>query len=202
MRLAGALVLAGCGFHHGEVAGGDAPIAIDARAIDARAIDARAIDGGAPIDAAQGPIVIEAEAYTSETPTASHQWTSETAVAGYTGTSYMQITPDDGAACPDPTQLATCATWLAYDVALAQSATLFFQVRMYATTTADDSLWYSVDGVVDTTPIQPPHDSAWHWNVGASHVLAAGTHVLAIWQREAGARADAIALTPTTDPPP
>ena len=145
--------------------------------------------------------VIEAESATSSTMPAAHQWMAETTIAGYSGASFMQCMPNDGGPCPDSTQLATCAASLVYHIDVVTAGTYYFHVRMLAQTTADDSIWYGIDGVPDPTPIDHLEDGTWRWDTGDSFALAAGPHTLHVWQREGGARVDVVALTPSMSPP-
>jgi len=47
-----------------------------------------------------------------------------------------------------------------------------------------------------------PNDGTWHWTTGDSFNLGAGLHTLHVWQCEAGARVDVVALTTNSTPPP
>ncbi len=187
-------IVAGCKFTAG------AP-ATDGQLRDASSIDARMIDAPAIDASVVSSFVIEAESYTATGPTSTHSWAAVTDVSGYSGTALMQIVPNNGEPC-DVTMLGTCGTELDFTLAIVQPATYHVFVRMWAATSADDSLWYGFDGTPDATPLQPAHDSSWHWVAGDSFLLSAGSHTLSLWQREAGARADVVAVSTSATPPP
>jgi len=44
--------------------------------------------------------------------------------------------------------------------------------------------------------------SAWSWVAGQAYLLATGTHVLSIWQDDAGASADRVARAASATPLP
>jgi hypothetical protein len=51
--------------------------------------------------------------------------------------------------------------------------------------------------------LAPTHDSMWHWVTSTgTFTLPPGMHTLTLWQREAGARVDVVALTRSMMPPP
>jgi hypothetical protein len=192
------VVLAGCSFHARAATPSDAARegGVPADVADA-AVDA--IDAAVAVD-----FVIEAEAFTQVSPTGSHAWTRQTAVAGASAMAYMQITPADGAACDPVSQVAAgCATAVSYAFTVPVQATYYVHVRMYAVSASEDSVWFGFDGTPDPTNLSPTHDSAWHWvTSGGTFTLAAGPHTLTLWQREAGARADIVAITRSPTPPP
>lgn len=146
--------------------------------------------------------VIEAEAYSSTTMPLAYQWTSVADEAGYSGVSFMQCLPNDGTFCPTAANVPTCSASLVYQIEIAQPGAYFFHARTLGRTTADDSIWYGVDGVLDLNAMVLPNDGAWHWTTGDSFNLGAGAHTLQVWEREVGARLDALALTSSSTPPP
>lgn len=72
--------------------------------------------------------------------------------------------------------------------------------RTYAK--AHRSLQACIDGVPDPNAMNLPNDGTWHWTTGDSFNLGAGLHTLHVWQCEAGARVDVVALTTNSTPPP
>lgn len=153
-------------------------------------------------DAPDAELILEAEADSSTTKPAAHQWSVATDVAGYTGAGFMQCLPDNGVSCAVLAQVPLCAASLVYAVTIAQPGSYFFHVRTLARTRTQDSLWYGLDGVIEPSSMDVPEDGAWHWSTGASFALTAGPHTLHVWQREAGVRIDRIALTTSATPPP
>lgn len=150
--------------------------------------------GAAPMN-----VIIEAENYNGSTSPL-ESWMRASSIPNASGGNYMQCGPDDGASCDATTMPGSCAS-LVYDVTLPAAATYWFQVRMYATGTSQNSLWYAIDGAVDPTSIQFTTYDAWVWITGASHSLAAGPHTITLYQRECGACVDELALTTTATPP-
>ena len=183
MRLVMVFVLAACRFRTGNLGNADAGDAALDNAIDAPT-----------------SFVVEAESFTTITATTGYAWMMMSDVAGYSGTSFMQCVPNSGGFC-DVTAGATCAH-LGYAIVLGATGTYYVHVRMYATSTSDDSAWSGLDGVPGTAALQPAHDAAWHWVTGAATSISAGPHTIDLWQRECGARADVVALTPSATPPP
>ncbi len=193
----------GCGFHGGASAV-DGAVAVD--------------DTGRPIDAIQLPIdvpavvpqtfVLEAEAPTSSTAgfdgTHTFLWTfantaTESTITGYSGTGFMHLLPGDGFTC-DQTAAATCGI-INYSVTITVPATYYLHLRLDATSNANDSVFSGFDGVVSSTQIAVASDGAWHWSAPVAVQLAAGPHVISVWQREAGVRLDLVVLSPTMADP-
>ena len=153
-------------------------------------------------DAARPELIIEAESFSSATTPGGFHWSLVTDPAGYSGTGLMQCQPATGTACSNLAQVPVCAAQLVYQVTIAELGTYFFHVRALARTRTDDSLWYGVDNAVAPNELTFDGDNRWHWSTGESFVLTAGPHTVHIWQREAGARVDALALTTSASPPP
>ncbi|MEP6863604.1 MAG: hypothetical protein ABJE66_23465 [Deltaproteobacteria bacterium] len=192
MRLLGlGLLVVGCGFRPTEVTA----LAPDA-AFDATLDAARDTSGPAE------RLVIEAEQFTTTTMPGANAWTARTDQAGFSGTAFMQCGPGTGAYCPNDAALGICAATLVYSLQIATAGTYYVHVRGLAFGTSDDSVWYGVDGPAAADSLDLIHDSQWHWTTGATtYTLAAGAHTLTIWQRECGARADVVAVTPSAIPP-
>ena len=183
MRCAAILVtLAACSFDT-TVALTDAPIR-----------DASSVDEVQPTS-----FIFEAEAFVSETTTATHDWTEVVAIGGYSGTGYMILSPDNSTACGTQATVTTCAASLVYNVPIADARTYYVYARLYASGASHDSVWFGFDGIVDDV-IDVMEDSTWRWTGGKAVALAAGMHTLHVWQRE-GARFDVIAVMPTATPP-
>ena len=182
-------VLAGCGFRHGT-ASGPSDSAIDATpdAPPDAAFDA------AP-DAPPMDIVIEAEDYATKTDTVS-MWTPQTTFVGYSGTSYMQCGPGNGTYCPMDSTFPTCSASMRYTFTIVSHATYYLHVRALAVGSSDNSIYYGTDDVPAADAPNFAMDSQWHWITGATTFdLPAGPHSATIWQRECGAKVDALALT-------
>jgi hypothetical protein len=196
-RFAWALLLAACGFEHGQLG----MVRDDAPLDGTRPIDGRPIDGtlleGLP---AWSDIVIEAEDYTTKVDDATYVWSEFQLVAGYSGTGYMQI-PGNGSLCT-ASNIATGCAEMRYSFSIATAGTYHVHARMLGQGSADNSVYWGLDGVPDITGVGPAGDGAWHWVSSGNLSISAGTHSLDIWHREAGTRVDIVAVTMTATPPP
>jgi hypothetical protein len=178
-------VLAGCGFHRGTAATGDA--ARDS-AVDVTPPDA------AP-DSAPDEIVIEAESYTTKQDTLS-MWSLQTSISGASGSAFMQCGPGTGTFCANDATLTSCAASMRYTFTLTGGATYYVHVRMYAFSAADDTIWYGIDDAPAADALNVSQDSQWHWVTGTTtYPLPPGPHSLTVWQRECGAKVDVVAVT-------
>jgi hypothetical protein len=203
-----ALSLTACRFSPSPVElAEDAPAVADGAA-DGAAPDARP-DGAAdaPFDVslardADFPVLLrEAEDPDSMDATGSHSWSPASDLPGFSGSGFLEASPDIGFGCTSPAVLSTCAPSLTYDFLIPEDNTWFFWARMLSVDGNEDSLWYQIDGNLDPTPINQTEDGTWKWELGSGRALAPGTHVLTIWMREDGARLDMVALSPDTSPP-
>ena len=161
------------------------------------------VDG--PHDAMAGSpaIVIEAESYTTKHDSPTEAWNPATAIASYSGASYMRCGPDAGAYCPNDTNLATCAASMTYDLAITSAATYYVHARTYGASSSSDSLWFGIDGAPAPDVVDFIDNAAWNWQTGATtYALAAGAHTLTIYQRECGAAVDVVAVTTSNTNPP
>ncbi len=150
-----------------------------------------------------GLVVIEAEAYESTTPQGGRQWVEATAPGGYTGSGFMQATPDQGTL--NNTGYVTNSPELAYRINFVKTGTHYLWLRTYKTSGTDDSFHAGLDGSgVSTADRIQGEDSSnsWQWSgkdmegqrVRIS-VNSTGKHTLNLWMREDGARVDKIVLT-------
>jgi hypothetical protein len=184
--------LAGCSFAAPSSGAKDAPAASDGRVLDAPP------DTPPPVDA-QISFVIEAEEATRRGNAASSTWAISTTPAGYTGAGSMMLQP--GMPCVNP--IADLCASLEFDVMIVEARTYHVFARMYASNGSEDSLHYAIDDdasatVLDTDENQP----AWRWERGMARQLAPGLHTLKIWNRDSNLHLDAVALMPSTTPPP
>ncbi|TMQ21106.1 MAG: hypothetical protein E6J91_02900 [Deltaproteobacteria bacterium] len=178
-RVAPVVFVAACGFHGPGVS-----------------------DAGEATAAATVAIISEAELFASTTELGGHRWTSITNEPGFSGTSYMQCLPTNGT-CNDASQAQSCGPSLVYQLTITQPDTYFVHTRMLAHTGFDDSIWYAVDGAIDSKELKVNGDGTWHWNTSSrDYPLASGGHTLSLWQREAGARVDVVAETNSAQLPP
>lgn len=196
-RFAWAFLLSACSFEHGRV-GTDRD---DAPTDDTRPFDGPPSEGIPPEGLpAWADIVIEAEAYTTKVDDATYVWSEFQFEAGYSGTGYMQI-PGNGALCTAQDIASGCAE-MRYSFSIAMAGTYHVHARMLGQGSADNSVYWGLDGVPDTVGVGPAGDGAWHWVSSGNLSISAGTHSLDIWHREAGTRVDVVAVTMTASPPP
>jgi hypothetical protein len=142
--------------------------------------------------------IFEAEAFVAKTTT-THDWTEVTTEAGYSGTGYMILSPDNSTPCATMSAVTTCGASLVYNLPIDDARTYYIYTRLFASNGSHDSLWFGIDGAVEDV-IDVMEDSTWRWTGGKPLALAAGLHTLHVWQRE-GARFDMIAVMPTAAPP-
>jgi hypothetical protein len=189
MRLWWVVALAACGFHHGTATpGGDA-------ASDSAHDSATGSADAALPDAMADLILIEAENYATKHDTVSN-WSLQNSIAGYTGTGFMECGPGNGTFCPNDANLDNCAASMQYTFTIGVGATYYVHARMYAISASEDTIWYGIDNVPAPNAINVAQDSSWHWPDGAmAYPLAPGPHSLTVWQRECGAKIDALAIT-------
>ena len=206
MRMSGLLALialAGCDRVFGLPAfSRDAPAAFDVPTIDGDGPhspgDAR--PDSTIADAPNGVLLIEAEQYAAEVQGPNgHDW-REVNDSTASGGIFLQVQTDNQISCLDYMVLATCATVVTYNVSIATAGVYYVQVRMFATSAGDQSIWYGVEGVPNNVPVTQPNFGTWSWVVGNGFNLSAGVHSLSLWQRQTGARADMLALTVTASP--
>ena len=144
---------------------------------------------------------IEAETYSTVTMPMTYHWDVKTDQMGYTGSGFMQGLPATGSGCTMG-DVQSCAPSIGYPIQIVQPGVYYFHARVFASTLSDDSIWYGVDGVPDTSPMffGDPR-LTWHWKTGNSFALQGNPHTLYVWLRDPGARVDAVALTTSLLPP-
>src|SRR5207249_677605 len=154
---------------------------------------------------ANGVVLIEAEDFaTNLSPRSAHSWISSNAVSGFSGSAYMEATPDNGANITANWQ--TTSPELDYSVQLTNGATYYVWIRGYATTNVDDSIHAGMDGVTNTADsitLMTTQYGAWSWTTNRTSPSprptvsgAAGLHTFQVWMREDGMRVDRVVLTP------
>ena len=154
---------------------------------------------------AGGVIVIEAESYSNNTARitdgTNFQWVTNNAVAGFSGTGYMEALPNIG------TNLNT--TWLTtspeldYTVNFANALTHYVWIRGYAVTNTDDSVHAGINGTTNSAAnITLNQYGVWQWTrtntlngVATLTVNTTGIQPFSLWMREDGLRVDRIILT-------
>lgn len=196
MRLVALALLAGCSFGAPD----GSPAMDDARRDDGTPTDTPT---DAPSDAPTGgptSFIIQAEAATRKLAPGTSAWIEETTPAGFGGTGVMTLNPA-AVPCPTGPLVETCAS-LEFDVTITEERTYHLFVRMYASNGGEDSLWYAIDGVTPAVRDTNENTPMWRWESSGSSLLAPGVHVLKIWNRDGTMHLDAVALMPTSTPPP
>ncbi len=159
---------------------------------------------------AGGVVVIEAEAFSNNTSRVingtTFQWVATNAVPGFSGTGYMEATPNVGT--------NQNATWLNvspqldYAVNFATNQTHYVWIRGYAVTNTDDSVHAGLPGAGipgatnSAANITLNQYNVWQWTrtntangVATLTVNSTGTQPFSLWMREDGMRVDRIILT-------
>ncbi len=159
-----------------------------------------------------GVIVFEAENFTAnlspQTPVGGvpHSWTFGTATTGYSGSGYMEATPNSG----NPGGNADAnSPQLQYTVTFSfngpnsptSNVPYYIWVRGFGATASDDSVFVGIDGGA-AVPITLTTDGVWNWSNtlqtgGAAQIVVptSGTHTINVWMREDGIKLDRILLT-------
>ena len=159
---------------------------------------------------AGGVIVIEAENYSNNTARVingtTFQWIATNAVPGFSGTGYMEATPNIGT--NQNNVWLNVSPELDYAVNFANALTHYVWIRGYAVTNTDDSVHAGlpgagIPGATNTAAnITLNQYNVWQWTrtntaggVATLTVGATGTATFSLWMREDGIRVDRIILT-------
>lgn len=159
---------------------------------------------------AGGVVVIEAEGFSNNTSRVingtTFQWVATNAVPGFSGTGYMEATPNIGTN-QNVTWLNVCPE-LDYAVNFANALTHYVWIHGYAVTNTDDSVHAGlpgagIPGATNTAAnITLNQYNVWQWTrtntangVATLTVSGTGTQPFSLWMREDGLRIDRIILT-------
>ncbi len=153
-------------------------------------------------DEQAGITVFEAEAFaTNLSPRGGHAWVVSNAVAGFSGTGYVEATPNDGANIN--ADWMNTSPELQYPVNFTLSGARTVWVRAYATNGTDDSVHAGLDGATNTAnaiTLAANQLNGWHWTSLRASLPAAtvtggpGSHTFSLWMREDGMRVDRVLL--------
>src|SRR2546428_11392911 len=114
---------------------------------------------------ANGVVLFEAEDFaTNLSPRSAHSWVQSNAVSGFSGTGYMEATPDNGANITSG--WLTTSPELDYSVQLTNGGTYYVWIRAYATANVDDSIHAGLDGstnTADSITLVSTQYAAWSW---------------------------------------
>ncbi|MFB3105206.1 MAG: hypothetical protein ACE1ZA_09770, partial [Pseudomonadales bacterium] len=145
--------------------------------------------------------VFEAENYTttSSLDAVPHIWELKTTTAGYSGTGYMEGTPNS-ANCTTGTPPTTCGADMTYDFTVTVAGTHYVHFRVDSPSTSDNSFHWGIDGSwleVNNTAV-----GSWMWDTGGVQTgsLTAATHTLNVWMRESGEKIDQIVINQSATP--
>ena len=150
-----------------------------------------------------GLLVLEAENSTA-TASASHDWQTQTAQAGYEGTGYSRALPDIGARYEETeTALSPSLSWPIYNET---AGSYSIWVRGMAPDAGGDSLHVGLDGGTPSTAADlTGFTNEWSWSrvtpAGNATVdlTTTGEHTLEAWMREDGLRVDRVLLVTDTN---
>lgn len=161
-----------------------------------------------------GVAVFEAENYTANlsprTPTGgvAHSWTLGSSQSGYSGSGYMEATPNVGppggnADANSPQLQFTVNFNFSGPGSGTSNVAYYIWVRAYGATTNDDSLYVGIDGG-NAVAMTMTQNAVWQWSNaiqgGATSgakitVPTSGNHTINVWMREDGIKLDKILLT-------
>ncbi len=153
-----------------------------------------------------GVVAFEAENFTTnlspETPVGSvpHSWTLNSVVTGYSGTGYMEATPNAG---PPGGNADANSPQLQYLINFTSTGTHYVWVRASADSNTDDSIYSGIDGTAGSTASTLNQYGVWQWTnlpqsgTGAPTISVAstGNHTVNFWMREDGFRFDRVIIT-------
>ena len=145
--------------------------------------------------------VVEAENYTttSSLDAVPHIWELKTTTAGYSGTGYMEGTPNS-ANCIVGTPPTTCGADMTYDFTVTVAGNHYVHFRVDSPSTSDNSFHWGIDGSwleANNTAV-----GSWMWDTGGVRTgsLTAATHTLKVWMRESGLNIDQIVINQSATP--
>jgi glucose/arabinose dehydrogenase/mono/diheme cytochrome c family protein len=154
--------------------------------------------GYAQISEAGGIVVLEAENFNANlSPRSSHEWDPGTSVVGFSGSSYMEALPNNGA------NLVAGATSpeLQFTVNFTSTGTHYIWIRGYALDGTEDSIHVGIDGG-SAAAITLSQYNTWQWSntlqaggAASINVPSMGNHTISLWMREDGMRIDRVVLT-------
>jgi len=139
-------------------------------------------------------------------------WLTQTVLAGYVGTGYLNAVPDTD--LQFTTSYTTTSPELQYTLYFTNTGVYTVWLRGYAPNAAGDSVYVGLDNqpVITLTGFLP---RVWSWSQAASpsgiatvEITEPGLYTLNVWRREDGFRLDRIVLTtdnsyiPTGNGPP
>ena len=149
-----------------------------------------------------GQVVMEAE-NGQRAPGASHTWLTMTVQSGYTGTSYLQPSPDIDTLY-QTSEITTSSPSAAYAVNFTTPGTYTVWLRGYPTNSAGDSVYVGLDEQV--VAVSGFTLGSWDWanqHMTAGQpatlvVTTTGAYTINLWMREDGLRLDRLLLTTDT----
>jgi glucose/arabinose dehydrogenase len=153
----------------------------------------------AQITEAGGVSVFEAEDFVANLSGRSgHDWSFGNSVSGFSGTGYMEATPNTGANIA----AGSSSPELQFTVNFTSTGTHYLWIRGYGASVNDDSIHLGIDGG-SSVAMTLSQINAWQWSnaiQGASgaatiNVPSAGNHTINLWMREDGMRIDRVLLT-------
>ncbi|HXX42804.1 MAG TPA: alpha-amylase family glycosyl hydrolase [Chthoniobacterales bacterium] len=159
----------------------------------------------AQVTEAGGVAAFEAENFVANnsprTPVGSiaHSWTLGNATTGYSGSGYMEATPNVG---PPGGNADNNSPELQFTVNFTSTGTHYIWMRGYAPTSSDDSMWVGIDGA-NSVACTLNQYNVWQWSnapQGSSNaptipVATTGNHTVSLWMREDGLKIDEVILT-------
>ncbi len=151
-----------------------------------------------------GLVLIEAENFHDNIPQGGHEWRLATSPAGFSGSGFVEATPDSGANIESGYD--TGSPRLDFKVSFLKTGTHYVWLRYLKTGGEDDSCHVGIDGKKGTDAENMSatgSNNTWNWtnerrgNLGRAklEITSAGVKTINMWMREDGFRLDKIILT-------
>lgn len=137
-------------------------------------------------------VVMEAEHFDQSIARSGAQW-EVVSGAGFEGGSGVRANPNSGNTVVDP-NYPTVAPQLDYRINFNQTGTHYVFVRVNLTSSADNTIYWGLDGQGLGMYGDDPNGLVW-WNFGPINITSTGIHTLNFWMREDGFEIDRIAIS-------
>jgi hypothetical protein len=188
------LALVACRFEPGSLQPGDARVDRDGPLGDGGGTSDGSLDAAPMTADARTSFLLEAEdADSFASADGIHTWSTQTTLAGFTGTGYIVAGPNGAAACGSTNLFCGALATYSFDVAVAGSYRFTF--RHHSTSACCDSVFWTIGVLQTTEDFEPDAVAAWTDDTSPqSLLLLAGTNTMILRMREQGAAIDSIRI--------
>ena len=153
--------------------------------------------GNTPFLEEAGMVVMEAEHYFTNTPVDGDTWTESTAQEGFSGSSAMEVGPNDGSISG---QIGSAG--MTYDVDFSTTGEYYVWARVLALGAVDNTFHMGDNGNATAIKMEVLTYGSWVWTnlntkgkVVSVNITSAGVQPINVWMREDGIFIDKIVLT-------